>query len=302
MDRTDFYVFDDDIIVFDRDSGRIVASRTASGAHKSCSTLATPPALRSQSSPSTRAISPQMFYDKYEGRDAVFCSMGPSSPICFLIRSTDEDSSHRSLDLSAEQLLRCFEQSYPLFSTTKSEGVLYAPIFDYLVRISSFCGAKTDIGFFGNEAELSPSVSSFVDYDSLFVSSSLLIIALMYRRISSRRGFNFKFLPASPFVCLGFSARVFLNPDDSLSPMHSIPELSAIKDAADRLGVVVATSCTTACDNPDGCAGERAELYRLAVAICPQTHDPSGLLHEDEFFSEQKLIAESMLAQTYGIF
>ena len=195
---TDFYVFDDDIIVFDRDSGRIIASRASSGAHKSHPELISPPVAQSNFLPPTKTLSPQIFYDKYEGRDAVFCSIGAFSSICFLIRSTAEDASRHSLDLSAKQLELCFEQSYPLFSTTRSESTLYAPIFDHLVRISIFCGAKTDIGFFGNEADYAPSALSAFAYTSLFVSSSLLMIALMYRRISALRGFNFKFLPAYP--------------------------------------------------------------------------------------------------------
>ena len=48
--------------------------------------------------------------------------------------------------------------------------------------------------------------------------------------------------------------------------------------------------------------GENEPLYKLAVAICPQTQDPSGLLRDDKLSSEQKRIAESVLTHIDGIY
>jgi hypothetical protein len=139
-------------------------------------------------------------------------------------------------------------------------------------RLAERCGCLTDIYREDNILDLPFGLDS-AKPDSAFIAVCLPIIALMYRRISALRGFNFKITFADGLPCLVFSAKVILSDKDSI-----IPEQQALSriTGTDGLSFIHRIS-----DLGEECNG--GSLFRLSVAICPQTSDPRGILRAPEW-------------------
>lgn len=141
---------------------------------------------------------------------------------------------------------------------------------DLISRVADFCGCLTDI----YREDIKENIYGFLPenkQNGSFIAVSLPIIALMYRRISALRGFNFKVSFVDSFPCLGFSAKILLDRDKPKAT--DIPEYATLCELADSDKLIIAARLIklTEEDSPD-------ELYKLSVVICPQDIDPRGLL------------------------
>ncbi|MBR6578802.1 MAG: hypothetical protein IKK74_07655 [Clostridia bacterium] len=153
---------------------------------------------------------------------------------------------------------------------------------DIILRLAERCGCLTDIYREDDSTRLSIAQGK---PDSEFIAVSLPIIALMYRRISALRGFNFKITFADGLPCLVFSAKVILPDGGSID---DIPEHCRLCDIArnDEISYVFRMS---EIDEECSCG----QLFKLSLAICPQTVDPRGILRAPEW----KMHTESILSK-----
>lgn len=100
--------------------------------------------------------------------------------------------------------------------------------------IAGFCGCGTDISSFvssGNPA---------FDIDTLFCSGAVTVIALMFRRIGLRRGFNLKTDIIDFTVYLSFNALVYENNDEVFSDeefINGIQEIEILNLSANARGI-----------------------------------------------------------------
>lgn len=153
---------------------------------------------------------------------------------------------------------------------------------DIIFRLAERCGCLTDIY---REDDTKPIPIAQGKPDSAFIAISLPIIALMYRRISALRGFNFKIAFADGLPCLVFSAKVILQRDEDI---NNIPEHCHLcKFAkADEISYLYRLS-----ELDEKCDGGR--MFKLSLALCPQTVDPKGILRAPEW----KKRTESILSK-----
>ncbi|MBR4063493.1 MAG: hypothetical protein IKK01_10545 [Clostridia bacterium] len=153
---------------------------------------------------------------------------------------------------------------------------------DIILRLAERCGCLTDI-YREDDSTRLPIVQG--KPDSAFIAVSLPIISLMYRRISALRGFNFKITFADGLPCLVFSAKVILFDGGSID---DIPEHCRLCDIArnDEISYVFRMS---EIDEECSCG----QLFKLSLAICPQTVDPRGILRAPEW----KMHTESILSK-----
>ncbi len=140
---------------------------------------------------------------------------------------------------------------------------------ELIARLAERCGCLTDIY---REDNITLGLDA-VKPDSAFIAVCLPIIALMYRRISALRGFNFKITFADGLPCLVFSAKVILSDQDSRIPEKQM--LCRIS-GTDGLSFIHRLS-----NLGEEC--HEGSLFRLSVAICPQTSDPRGILRATEW-------------------
>ena len=153
---------------------------------------------------------------------------------------------------------------------------------DIIFRLAERCGCLTDIYREDDSTRLSIAQGK---PDSAFIAVSLPIIALMYRRISALRGFNFKITFADGLPCLVFSAKVILSDGDCID---DIPEHCRLCDIArnDEISYVFRMS-----EIDEECS--YGQLFKLSLAICPQAFDPRGILRAPEW----KMHTESILSK-----
>ena len=153
---------------------------------------------------------------------------------------------------------------------------------DFTARIAEKCGCLTDI--YREEKQLSLFGGTILSKpNSAFIAVCMPVIALMYRRISALRGFNFKITIKDGLLCLVFSARVILQDRGSV-----IPEKQALCSIAGSDDLSFIHRLT---DLEEDCEG--GKLFKLSVAICPQTADPRGILRAPEW----KKHTESILSK-----
>ena len=114
----------------------------------------------------------------------------------------------------------------------------------------------------------------------------------MYRRISALRGFNFKITFSDGIPCLVFSAKVILGDKN-----NDIPECSAllkITGTDDLTFVHKLTELDEDCDS--------GKLFKLSLAICPQTADPKGILRAPEWKKHTETILSKIDLDVPGRF
>lgn len=155
---------------------------------------------------------------------------------------------------------------------------------DIIFRLAERCGCLSDIYREDNGINLPLGIAKGKP-DSAFIAVSLPIIALMYRRISALRGFNFKITFADGLPCLVFSAKVILRDNEGLADIPEHLRLCEITQS-DEISYVYRLS-----EIDEDCSCGR--LFRLSLAICPQTADPSGVLRAPEW----KMYTESVLSK-----
>lgn len=153
---------------------------------------------------------------------------------------------------------------------------------DIIFRLAERCGCLTDIY---REDDTKPIPIAQGKPDSAFIAISLTIIALMYRRISALRGFNFKISFADGLPCLIFSAKVILPENKGID---DIPEHSHLCKFAKGDEISYVYRLSEIAEKYDG-----GRMFKLSVAICPQTVDPRGILRAPEW----KKHTESILSK-----
>lgn len=153
---------------------------------------------------------------------------------------------------------------------------------DIIFRLAERCGCLTDI-YREDDRTLLPIAQG--KPDSAFIAISLPIIALMYRRISALRGYNFKITFADGLPCLVFSAKVILPNGGCIDDIPEHCRLLKLSNT-DEVSYVYRMS-----EIDEECNGGR--MFKLSLAICPQTVDPRGILRAPEW----KMHTESILSK-----
>ncbi len=161
--------------------------------------------------------------------------------------------------------------------------------FEELVYIASeFCGCLTDVVHNDVVADYFPLYgTSLQNVNCEQIALSLPIVALMFRRVSALRGFNFKVTVKDSLPCLIFSARALPGTIDAPS---DIPEYSALTDILGNDGLVIGAKLKEIDEYTEN--GE--SLYRLSIAICPQSFDPRGILRAPAWRQRVKTLIEDL--------
>ncbi len=167
-----------------------------------------------------------------------------------------------------EVLLGYLRAAYSLELSTRC----IAGFEDIIFRLAERCGCLTDIY---REDDTKPIIIAQGRPDSAFIAVSLPIIALMYRRISALRGFNFKITFADGLPCLVFSAKVILSDGDCIDDIPEHCRLCKLANT-DEISYVYRMS-----EIDEICDGGR--MFKLSLAICPQAVDPRGILRAPEW-------------------
>ncbi len=207
------------------------------------------------------------------------------NPAGYAVIAPLEDKSY--LSEKAEIIIDYLRAAYSLELSAKD----IEKFEEFTDRIAGRCGCLTDI--YREESNIKDSFRiDTAKPDSAFIAISLPIIALMYRRISALRGFNFKITFAEGLPCLVFSAKVILSDKDSV-----IPEREALCSIAgtDELSFVHRLQ-----ELGEECDG--GKLFKLSVGICPQTVDPRGILRAPEWKRHTDNILSKIDLDVPGIF
>lgn len=193
----------------------------------------------------------------------------------------------------ARYILRALAEAYELDPYKVPRRSSYRMYEDFVVKSAGFCGCLTDI-------EREPSVDGYPiplasrsEKNSAFVAMALPTVALMYRRLSALRGFNFKLTFAEELPCLVFSARIIA---EGVEDASDIRELSFLRDLEKEGGLKVLTRLRE-CDDD-----EEMKMCRLSVALCPQTPDPRGIMHAPAWKKRRDALLESLDLEVRGRF
>jgi hypothetical protein len=145
---------------------------------------------------------------------------------------------------------------------------------DIIFRLAEKCGCLSDI--YREDTGIDRPIGIVKGKpDSAFIAVSLPIIALMFRRISALRGFNFKITFCMGLPCLVFSAKVILRDNEGIKDIPEHRHLCEISQSGE-ISYVYRLN-----DIGEDCSSGR--LFRLSLAICPQTADPTGVLRAPEW-------------------
>lgn len=164
--------------------------------------------------------------------------------------------------------------------------------FEILVSsVAEFCGCLTDILQDGGDPlSIPPYALSVQNVNCEHIALSLPIISLMFRRISSLRGFNFKVTVNGDLPCLIFSAGILPDNFGVTPDLSQIPEYSQLLDTVGDDGLIIGARIREVDETEDH--GDR--VYRLSLAICPQTVDPRGILRAPVWREQTKDILDSL--------
>lgn len=156
--------------------------------------------------------------------------------------------------------------------------------------VADFCGCLTDIMSEYNAFDSFDYYPKFNSINCAHIAISLPIISLMYRRISALRGFNFKVTFKDSLACLIFSAKVIFPNAEVPSDVSDIREYSVLRDILGGDGLIVGARLKTVEES-----GENGEgIYRLSIAILPQTVDPRGILRAPVLGRQAENIIDSL--------
>ena len=204
---------------------------------------------------------------KYIGKPSVFALIAPLDEESDIFNKTEAVIGYLRAAYSLEISRKCIEGFE-----------------DIILRLTERCGCLSDIYREDIGINLPLGIPKGKP-DSAFIAISLPIIALMYRRISALRGFNFKITFADGLPCLVFSAKVILRDNEGIADIPEHLRLCEITHS-DEISYVYRLSEIDEDHN-----GGR--LFRLSLAICPQTADPSGVLRAPEW----KMHTEGILSK-----
>lgn len=200
--------------------------------------------------------------------------IGKPSGIALITPLTEEGTVFEKTELVLEYLRAAYSLELSTRCVERFEDIIF--------RLAERCGCLTDIY---REDDTKPIPIAQGKPDSAFIAISLPIIALMYRRISALRGFNFKISFADGLPCLIFSAKVILPESKGID---DIPEHSHLCKFAKGDEISYVYRLSEIDEKYDG-----GRMFKLSVAICPQTVDPRGILRAPEW----KKHTESILSK-----
>ncbi len=181
-------------------------------------------------------------------------------------------------------LRRMITAAYELDPYKMPRGSAFDMYADFVSKTARFCGCNTDI-----EREISNSEYPLGDYpgaerNSAFIVMAVTAIALMYRRLSALRGFNFKVIFADELPCLAFSARITENAEDGT-------EMRFLNELAGDGGLDIITQISD--DKEEG-------ISRFSVGISPQTCDPRGILRAPAWRERSRRLLEKIDIEVKG--
>lgn len=210
---------------------------------------------------------------RYIGKPSGFAVISPVTENCRLFEKSEVVIDYLRAAYSLELSAKCIDSF---------EDIIY--------RIAEKCGCLTDIYREDDGARLPFAQGK---PDSAFIVLSLPIIALMYRRISALRGFNFKITFADGLPCLVFSAKVIL-PDIDI---RNIPEHNRLCEISqtEEISYIYRLS-----EIDEECNG--GKLFKLSLAICPHAVDPRGILRAPEWRKHTESILSKIELDVPGRF
>ena len=168
-----------------------------------------------------------------------------------------------------EEYLR---RAYALDPYAVSARAAFEGYEELATRAADFCGCLTDVMHDGTAADYFPIYGASIENANCEqIAITLPIVALMFRRLSALRGFNFKVTFKDSLPCLIFSARALLG---DIKEPADIPEYSALADTLGDNGLVIGSRIKRLDEYTE--SGE--PIYRLSLAVCPQSFDPRGIL------------------------
>ncbi len=200
----------------------------------------------------------------------------------------------RSDDRTVNEIEKYLKKAYTLDPYAISARAAFEGFEELVCTVSEFCGCLTDIVSDGADANYFPLYgSSLENVNCEQVALSLPIVALMFRHFSALRGFNFKVTLKDSLPCLIFSARALLGDIDTPS---DIPEYSALTDILGDDGLVIGARIKELDEYTE--SGE--QIYRLSLAVCPQSFDPRGILRAPAWRQRVKTLIEDLDIELIG--
>lgn len=184
-----------------------------------------------------------------------------------------------------EEYLR---RAYALDPYAVSARAAFEGYEELATRAADFCGCLTDVMHDGTAADYFPLYGASIENANCEqIAITLPIVALMFRRLSALRGFNFKVTVKDSLPCLIFSARALLG---EICAPSDIPEYSALTDIFGNDGLVIGVKLKKLDEYTE--SGET--VHKLSLAICPQSFDPRGILRAPAWRQRVKDLIEDL--------
>ena len=267
---------DTDLFFFRNDEGKPFAYRSSGGEHTDVSAIT-----------SKDPISSIGAFSLYEKGGEVYCIYDGARKVSAKITpSGKSDSAHASARKIEEYLKDAYRlDPYAISAQTALEG------FENLVfTAAELCGCLTDVGR-DTETNFHPRYAvSSENVNCEYIALSLPIIALMFRRISALRGFNFKVTLKDSLPCLIFSAKVLFDDEEAPREPSDISEYSALCDIFGDEGLIIGGRIKES----DEITESGKAIYKLSLAVCPQTFDPRGILRAPAWRAKVKNIIDEL--------
>lgn len=180
-----------------------------------------------------------------------------------------------------------FRKAYSLDPYAVSLRTAFVGFGELVSSAAEFCGCLTDIMSDDPESSCFSQYQISVDNTGCeHIAVALPILALMFRRISALRGFNFKITLKDSLPCLIFSAKILIEEIGKIKAPDDIREYSALTDILGDNGMIVDARIREL----DG----DEKLHRLSIVLCPQTVDPRGILRAPVWRQQAKRIIDSI--------
>ncbi|MGM9641732.1 MAG: hypothetical protein ACI3XI_00850 [Eubacteriales bacterium] len=230
-------------------------------------------------------------FSVYRDTDCVICNYfghPEFSAAVIGLKDADFDSEE-----TARNILQALAEAYELDPYKVPRRSSYRMYEEFIVKVADFCGCLTEIDREVPNDDFPIHHFSRSEKNSAFVAMALPTVALMYRRLSALRGFNFKLTFVEELPCLVFSARIIA---DGIGDIADIRELAFLRDL-EREGGLKVLARLRECDGD-----EEPALCKLSVAVCPQTTDPRGILHAPAWKKRRDALLESLDLEVRGKF
>lgn len=268
--------FDTDLFFFKSDDCKPFAYRSSDGEH---------PAI----SPATPNIPMSVIgaFSLYENEGEVYCIYDGARKIAARISPSGKSNSASAI---AKKIEEYWKSAYRLDPYAITARRAFEGFEDLVCTTADFCGCLTDV-VRDTEASFHPwyEVSS-ENVNCEYIALSLPIVALMFRRISALRGFNFKVALKESLPCLIFSAKALFGEGGAPAALSDIPEYSALCDIFGDDGLIIGGRIKETEEITEG----GKSVYKLSLAICPQTFDPRGILRAPAWRTKVKSIIDEL--------